>query len=74
MFLKKIINGLFIFALISQPSLGLACSVCFSGTPNNSMTFGLRMGVLALLVVLLGVLASFAKFFIAVRNRAQLKN
>ena len=72
MFFKKIIVGSFIF--ISQTSLASACSVCFNGTPNDSMTLALRMGGLALFAILLGVLGVFTKFFIDVKNRTQIKN
>ena len=71
--MKKIF-GFFIFIFINDPSLASACSVCFSNTPNTSMTFALRMGVLALMVVLLGVLGVFAKFFINVKNRTEIKH
>ena len=74
MIFRKNIVGFFIVAFLGQPSLAAACSVCFNGTPNTSMTFALRMGVLALMVVLLGVLGVFAKFFINVKNRARLKH
>ena len=50
-----------------------ACSVCF-GDPQSSLTIGLKMGILTLLVVLFGVLGSFAYFFLQLKKREQLFN
>ncbi len=45
----------------------LACSVCF-GDPQSTLTTGLHMGVLTLLVVVVLVLAGFAMFFLHLKK------
>ena len=54
------------------PPTVLACSICFYGSPNSTANIALRAGVLALLIILLGVLTIFAKFFLNIRKRAKL--
>lgn len=44
-----------------------ACSVCF-GDPQSSLTMGLHMGVLTLLIIVLLVLGGFAAFFLRLRK------
>lgn len=44
-----------------------ACSVCF-GDPQSTLTTGLHMGVLTLLVVVVLVLAGFAMFFLHLKK------
>jgi hypothetical protein len=57
--------------LLGVPRMALACPVCF-GNPNSAQTRGAQAGVLALLVVTIAILASFAGFFIYLRRRIRL--
>ncbi len=58
--------------LIAQPAL--ACSVCFGGDPNSSMTQGVQAGMLVLLGVIGVVLSALAGLMIFwMRRAAQLK-
>jgi hypothetical protein len=59
-------------ALLGAPKMALACPVCF-GNPNSAQTKGAQAGVLALLLVTVAILASFAGFFfIYLRRRIRL--
>ena len=70
--MRKHIVVLFACALIATPDVALACPVCF-GNPASMQTKGAQAGVLALLVVTVGVLASIAGFFfIYLRRRMRL--
>lgn len=53
------------------PRAVLACPVCF-GQNDSPMANAMNLGILAMLVVVAGVLASFASFFIHLRRRARL--
>ena len=53
----------------STPSLLLACPVCF-GASDGPMLQGSNMGVLALLVITLGMLGVFGLFFRTLARRA----
>ena len=58
--------------LLAAPKLALACPVCF-GNPNSSQGQGVRAGILALLVVTVGMLTAFGGFFfIYLRRRIRL--
>lgn len=48
----------------------LACPLCF-GAQETSLVDGTRLGILALLVILLVVQGAFAGFFIYLRQRAK---
>jgi len=58
--------------LLLLPKIGEACSVCFAGDPTQKASVALRNSVIFLLIVLLGVLALFTKFFISVAKRSEL--
>jgi hypothetical protein len=59
-------------ALLAAPSLVEACPVCF-GNPGSMQTKGVQAGVLALLGVTVGMLASIAGFFfIYLRRRMRM--
>jgi predicted transporter len=59
-------------ALLTVPRLALACPVCF-GAPDSPQTQAAQMGILALLVVTVGMLASIAAFFfVYLRRRIRL--
>ena len=58
--------------VLAAPRLVEACPVCF-GNPASAQTKGAQAGVLALLIVTIGVLASIAGFFfIYLRRRMRL--
>jgi hypothetical protein len=59
---KRIAITLNTMALVALPALALACPVCF-GNPNSAQTKGVQAGILALLIVTMVMLASFAGFF-----------
>ena len=64
--------GLATLALLAAPRLALACPVCFGG-PDSPQTQAAQMGILALLVVTVGMLASIAGFFfVYLRRRIRL--
>jgi hypothetical protein len=48
----------------------LACPLCF-GAQETSLVDGTRLGILALLVILLVVQGAFAGFFLYLRQRAK---
>lgn len=54
---------------VSTPSMLLACPVCF-GASDGPMVQGSNMGVLALLIVTLGMLGVFGLFFRTLARRA----
>ena len=59
-------------ALLATARPALACPVCF-GDPNSAQTKGAQAGILALLLVTIAMLASFAGFFfIYLRRRIRL--
>lgn len=62
-----------LFALIALavPRAALACPVCF-GQNDSPMAVATNMGIITLLIVVVGVLASFATFFIYLVRRAKL--
>lgn len=58
--------------LVALPKIALACPVCF-GDPNSAQTRGAQAGLLALLVVTVGMLSSIAGFFfIYLRRRIRM--
>jgi hypothetical protein len=59
-----------LFAL-AAPRAALACSVCF-GNSDSPMAKATNLGIIAMLVVVAGMLASFAAFFIYLNRRARL--
>ena len=58
-------TAMFLFA----PAAAYACPVCF-GASDGPMLQGSNMGILALLIVTLGVLAAFGAFFFSLARRA----
>ena len=59
-------------ALLAIARPALACPVCF-GDPNSAQMKGAQAGILALLLVTIAMLASFAGFFfIYLRRRIRL--
>jgi hypothetical protein len=54
-----------------MPAVALACPVCF-GESDSPLAKATNLGIIALLVVVVGVLASFAAFFVYLNRRARL--
>jgi hypothetical protein len=71
------VNGhwrrLFVLSLLfaAAPRAALACPVCF-GQNDSPMAVAMNMGILAMLIVVIGVLGAFASFFIYLMRRAKL--
>lgn len=53
------------------PRAALACPVCF-GNNDSPMAIAMNMGILAMLVVVVGVLGGFATFLVYLMRRARL--
>ena len=69
---SKLAVTLATLVMLAAPKLALACPVCF-GNPNSAQTKAAQAGVLALLLVTIGMLASIAGFFfIYLRRRLRL--
>jgi len=64
-------RSMFTFAMLLAPRVALACPVCF-GQNDSPLAKAMNLGILAMLVVVAGVLASFASFFIYLSRRARL--
>lgn len=64
-------RSIFTFAMLLAPRAALACPVCF-GQNDSPLAKAMNLGILAMLVVVAGVLASFASFFIYLSRRARL--
>jgi hypothetical protein len=56
--------------VLAVPRAALACPVCF-GNSDSPMAIATKMGVIAMLVVVAGVLGGFASFFIYLMRRAK---
>lgn len=57
--------------LLVAPRAALACPVCF-GQNDSPIAKAMNSGILAMLVVVVGVLGAFASFFIHLMRRAKL--
>ncbi len=62
---------LFTLIALATPRIALACPVCF-GNSDAPMAKATNLGIVAMLVVVAGMLASFAAFFIYLNRRARL--
>ena len=69
--MKNIIalSSMILLTLLSKSSW--ACSICFYGSAKSTANIALRAGVLLLLIIVLGVLLAFTKFFLTVRKRSK---
>lgn len=56
-------------AALAVPNVALACPVCF-GAGDGPMVQGSSMGILALLIVTVGMFAAFGAFFVHLARRA----
>lgn len=57
--------------VLSVPRAALACPVCF-GENDSPLASGINYGILAMLVVVVGLWVAFASFFIYLRRRAKM--
>jgi hypothetical protein len=64
-------SAIFTFLLLLAPRVALACPVCF-GQSDSPLAKAMNLGILAMLVVVAGVLAAFACFFMYLIRRARL--
>jgi uncharacterized membrane protein len=55
---------------VAVPRAALACPVCF-GQNDSPLTAGMWFGIVAMLLVTVGVLAAFASFMIHLARRAR---
>jgi len=62
---------LILLVMLGAPRVALACPVCF-GQNDSPMAQAMNLGIMLMLVVVAGVLASFAAFFISLVRRARL--
>ena len=62
--------ALLTLVMLAAPRVALACPVCF-GASDAPMAVATNMGIIAMLVVVVGVLAGFATFFIYLMRRAK---
>ncbi|HKT80384.1 MAG TPA: hypothetical protein VJP86_09190 [Vicinamibacterales bacterium] len=69
--MKRAISSVIALAVVAVPRAALACPVCF-GQSDSPMAISTNNGIVALLVVITGVLAAFASFFIHLARRAHL--
>jgi hypothetical protein len=69
--MRKTISILFLLAMLAAPRLALACPVCF-GNSDAPMAKATNLGIFMMLIVVAGMLASFAAFFIYLNRRARM--
>ncbi len=66
--MRKIV---FTLLLLLTPRVALACPVCF-GQSDSPMASAANLAILVMLVIVGGVLAAFASFFVYLMRRARL--
>ena len=71
--LRAVWLRVFVFSglLIAAPRAAMACPVCF-GQSDSPMATAAKLGVIAMLVVVAGMIGAFATFFIYLIRRAKL--
>jgi hypothetical protein len=67
--MRRILFTILTLAIVA-PRAALACSVCF-GNSDAPMAKATNLGIEVMLVVVAGMLASFAAFFIYLNRRAR---
>lgn len=71
--MRKTLKTVMTLIVLAAPKAALACPVCF-GNSDAPMAKATNMGIIAMLVVVAGMLASFAAFFIYLNRRARMVN
>ena len=67
----RLCTTLIIVFVLAAPRAALACPVCF-GQNDSPLAQAMNSGIIFMLVVVAGVLAAFASFFIYLMRRARL--
>jgi hypothetical protein len=67
----RLCKTLIIAFVLAAPRAALACPVCF-GQNDSPLAQAMNSGIVFMLVVVVGVLAAFASFFIYLMRRARL--
>ena len=62
--------GIIIVSLLATKVF--ACSACFYGDPNQKALIAAKWGVLSMLIIVVGVLGIFIKFFVNFAKRSKL--
>jgi hypothetical protein len=65
----KFLWAVAVTALAAQANSALACAACY-GAAKGPLMDGMKWGIFALLVTVVGVLGAFASFFIYLAKRA----
>jgi hypothetical protein len=69
--MRTVRTALATLTLLLAPRLALACPVCF-GQTDSPLAAAMNTGIIFMLVVVAGMLACFAAFFIYLMRRARL--
>ena len=67
----RLCKTLILVFVLAAPRAALACPVCF-GQNDSPLAQAMNSGIIFMLVVVAGVLAAFASFFIYLMRRARL--
>ena len=67
----RLCKTLIVLFVLAAPRTALACPVCF-GQNDSPLAQAMNSGIIFMLVVVAGVLAAFASFFIYLMRRAKL--
>jgi hypothetical protein len=67
----RLCKTLIIAFVLAAPRAALACPVCF-GQNDSPLAQAMNSGIVFMLVIVVGVLAAFASFFIYLMRRARL--
>ena len=59
------------FVVVSGSSSLLACPMCFDNVEETSLVNGTRLGIMAMLAIVIAVQAAFAGFFFYLRKQAR---
>jgi len=68
---RRLCKTLIVLFALAAPRAALACPVCF-GQNDSPLAQAMNLGIIAMLVVVAGVLAAFASFFVYLMRRAKL--
>jgi heme/copper-type cytochrome/quinol oxidase subunit 2 len=60
-----------VFVAISGNARAFACPMCFSNVEETALVDGTKLGILAMLAIVLAVQAAFVGFFLYLRRQAQ---
>ena len=72
LFLRVFVSSwLHLILLLAAPRVALACPVCF-GQNDSPLAAAMNLGIVFMLVIVVGVLAAFASFFIYLMRRARM--